>query len=123
MASENKFGFAEVVDTFSDVINAVTAFIATVSGGFNLLKFLQFALAEYPNLQEVVEDFDTFLKELADLTPQEALDAVGQIDARTDGPVADGIVNVLKVAAVSYDYIDKTLNGARRILQMVKDLF
>lgn len=124
MAQKNKFGFAEVVDTFSDVIKAVIGFLGTIEGGFNLVSFFQYALKTYPDLKEVVEDFGTFTAELLDLTPQEALDAVGEIDGRTpDHPVANKIVGFLKIAAVSYDFVDKTIGRVKGISEMIKDFF
>lgn len=121
--AQNKFGYAEVVDTFADLINAVVGFLGVTEGGFNLIVFLQYALKTYPDLKEMVDDFGTFSAELLDLTPQEALDAVGEIDGRTpDHPVANKVVGFLKVCAVSYDFLNKTVGGVRGIVKMAKDL-
>lgn len=122
--TQNKFGYAEVVDTLSDLINAIVAFLAAIKGKFNLVNFLQFAIAEYSTIQEAVEDFGTFVQELKDLTAQEALNAVAEIEAKTDDhPVANTIVNVLKTGAITYDYIDKTLRGGRGVYDTIRNLF
>lgn len=122
--AENKFGYAEVVDTFVDLINAATAFAASVAGGFNLVKFLSFALDKYPDLQEAVQDFGTFTAEFLDLTAQEGLNAVGEIEQRVNpSPIATKVVGFLKICAVSYSFIDRTVSGAKGIVDMTKQLF
>jgi len=120
----NKFGYTEIVDTFSDLIAAVVGFLATVKGGFNLMAFLQYALETYPTVREAVEDFGTFWNELTDLTGEEALDAAAQIKANAPNhPVADKMTQVITIAAVAYDFGADTIEKAGKIIGMAKELF
>lgn len=109
----NNLSFDEVVDTLTDIIKAVTGFRKAFQGSFDLMRFLAWALDAYPNLREVFEDFDTFVAQLKDLTPEEAREAVAQIRAAVPADeVNEKVLYVLDGLAGTYSYVvDSYLDG------------
>lgn len=121
---EQKYGFTEIVDTLTDLVNAANKFSESVKGRFDIMRFLSFALDTYPKVQEAIQDWDVFVSELKELTPQEALDAVAQIELNTPKtPVSSKMVDTLKLLALTYDYVNKTWVGGDLLLRFGKGIF
>lgn len=120
MAQVNEFGYDEVVDTFTDLINAVSEFRALFGAGkkFNLMEFLGWAIKNYPNIAEVVNDFGTFWEQLKDITPDEAKAAAAQIKAGIGSDkVNDTITYVITGAAVTYSFVFESIEGGKSIVE------
>lgn len=85
---ENKFGFAEIVDTVGDMALAEFEANKEFAGKkFDLIKFLTFSLGRYSTLKEAYEDWPTFTKEVGDLTPEESMQAVEAVNAKLSDEV------------------------------------
>lgn len=120
---KNDLSYDEVVDTLTDIIKAVTGFRKAFQGSFDLMRFLAWALDAYPNLREVFEDFDTFLAQLKDLTPEEAQEAVEAIRGAVEpDAVNDRVLYVLQGLAGTYGYVEGTYTGARALVDYWKGI-
>lgn len=120
----NKFGYDEIVDTFVDVITALVAFLALWQGKFNLMAFLNWAMGNYPRIQEAVNDFGTFTKQLGDLTAEESKAAAAEIANQVpNDKVAQRIARFLTGLALLHGFVLSTVNGATGLYGYFKDTF
>lgn len=122
MAKENKYGYAEVVDTISDAIEFAEKAEKALSDGFQVTD-LMVMVTEFPKLKEIYNDRKTFLLEFKDLTPAESEQALAQIAKRTG--LATGIVRTKSMVALDLAYevqalIEDTITRAKRIVEKSK---
>ena len=122
MAKENKYGYAEVVDTISDAIEFGDKAEKALSDGFQVTDLLVM-VQEFPRLKEIYQDRKTFLLEFKDLTAAESEQALAQIAKRTG--ISIGIVRTKSLAALDLAYevqalIDDTITRAKRIVEKSK---
>lgn len=103
---ENKYGFDEVVDTFSDAIEVATGFEGKLKDGIQFTDSFEL-VEQYPKMVEMYNDRKIFAQQLADLTPEETDQAVAQIAERTQKD--EGFVR---------KYAIKSLNLAARIYRL-----
>jgi len=121
---ENKHGFAEVVDTFSDAIEIGTAVEKALSDGVQFTDLFS-VYQQYPKAKEIYEDFATFREQFLDLTPEESRQAVDQIAERTGvdkSVVQNKAMLFLSLAGRGYRLVDYALKEATAIAQDAKDL-
>lgn len=103
---ENKYGFDEVVDTFSDAIEVATGFEGKLKDGIQFTDSFEL-VEQYPKMVEMYNDRKIFAQQLADLTPEETDQVVAQIAERTQKD--EGFVR---------KYAIKSLNLAARIYRL-----
>jgi len=104
-------GIEEIKDTLTDLLEAIDKFEGTLKGGkFDLVKFFGFAMDAYPKVQEVIEDFPTFVAEVKDLSVEESKELVGK--------VAYSFVGIL----LSYHFLGSTFEGGKTMLEYWKGL-
>ena len=111
MARENKYGIAEVVDTFSDAIRLFDRFEDAVSDGIQFLDAMVI-LSEFPTLKELYDDRITFVRELRDLTADELSEVHAQVAANTGtnlGQVQKKALAALDLAQEVYQVIDEAI--------------
>lgn len=82
---ENVLGFDEVVDTASDAIEVATTIRRALADGLDLTD-VGAVFSAAPRLAEIYRDRNLFLAQVADLTPEESVQAAAVIAARTDVP-------------------------------------
>jgi hypothetical protein len=119
MAKENKYGFAEVVDTISDAIEFGDKVEKALKDGFQVTD-LMILVAEFPRLKEIYQDRKTFLTEFKDLIAAESEQALAQISKRTG--LSGGVVRTKSLAALDLAYevqalVDDTITRAKRIVE------
>jgi len=122
MARENKYGYAEVVDTSVDAIKVLSSFEETVSStgpspGLQVMDALE-VLRQYPTLMEIYNDRNTFIRELRDLTPTEADEVYAQIAAQTQllpGEAKKKTLVALDLVRELYDAVDESIERFNRI--------
>lgn len=122
MAKENKYGFAEVVDTISDAIEFGEKAEKALSDGFQVTD-LMVMVTEFPKLKEIYNDRKTFFMEFKDLTASESEQALAQIAKRTG--ISASIVRTKSMAALDLAYeiqalVDDTITRAKRIVEKSK---
>ena len=105
---ENKFGFDEVVDTFSDAIEVATGFEKKLKDGLQFTDTFEI-VTQYPKIVEIYNDRKVFAQQFTDLTPEETDKAVEQIAERTGKD--EGFVR---------KYAIKSLNLAARVYRLGK---
>lgn len=123
-AMENKYGFAEVVDTFSDAIEIGTAVENAISDGVQFTDLFA-VYQQYPKAKEIYDEFEVFRRQFLDLTPEESRQAFDQIAERTgvDKSVVQGkALLFLSLAGRGYRLVDYALKEATAIAQDAKDL-
>lgn len=121
--TKGEHGNVEIIDTCSDLIRAEIDFRnAFPNQKFNLMLFLSAGLKQYPHLEEVFKDFDTFSDELADLSPAEASDAVLQITANVgqESVLRSRLYRVFRFAGSAYVGVYETIRDAEALLQKSK---
>lgn len=91
--NDQKFGFAEIVDTCTDII-AIGKSVATALADGVQIQDAFVLIENFPRVQEISRDGRQAIRELADLTPDEAADAVAAIAERTDAPTTGVIARV-----------------------------
>ena len=77
--AENNFGYDEVVDTVTDLVKAEVKAYSVFKGKIDLAKVITWALGEYPNIKEAVEDWPVFEQQVTDLFADEGLQALEAI--------------------------------------------
>lgn len=109
--SEAKFGYAEIVDTLVDACKLEISARKKIKDGFDFLKAFQIALEAYPKIEEAINDFDTFVAELRDLEPNEALGALSAIEGALTQDEQDNsrILRVIRLAVEGYDTVADTI--------------
>lgn len=85
MQKENLLGYDEVVDTAADAIEAAQAIREALADGLDLSD-VGAVFKAAPRLVEIYRDRNTFVAQLADLTPEESLLAAAAIAERTNIP-------------------------------------
>jgi len=117
-------GIEEIKDTLSDLLEAVDKFEGTIKGGkFDLVKFFAFAMDSYPKVQEIIEDFPTFVGEVKDLSVEESKELVEvlqdvSISNKYAAKVAYSLIGVL----LSYHFLGSTFEGGKTMLEYWKGL-
>ena len=117
-------GVEEIKDTLTDLLEAIDKFEGTLKGGkFDLVKFFGFAMDAYPKVQEVIEDFPTFVAEVKDLSVEESKELVEvlndvKLDNKYSGKVAYSLVGIL----LSYHFLGSTFEGGKTMLEYWKEL-
>ena len=79
---ENKYGFAEVVDTVTDLAKAEVKSYEIFKGKFDVVKVITWALGEYPTIKEAYEDWPVFEQEVTDLMADEGMQAIQAISEK-----------------------------------------
>lgn len=98
MATGSKnLGIDAVVEIFVDAIKVADRFEEALADGFQFLDLMQI-LTIFPTLQEMYSDRKVFLTELLDLTPEESVEVLAQVSAKTG--LIEGVVKVKAIAAI-----------------------
>lgn len=118
-----QWGFDEVVDTLGDLIHAVgpngiPQGIPKKGEKFDVVKFILAAVGEYPNLQEAVEDFATFWKQLTDLFPSESKAVSAALRAKypTPSPLQETLLYNIENLALTQEWIQNDIFANGRAL-------
>lgn len=129
MVSESKFGYLEVADTLGDIVEAaasdgvVSAF--PKDSKFEVFKLLIEVVEEYPNIVEMIDDFDTFWREAKDLDTTESQEVIKIIKARfaNPSPVQAKIIQTYDNLNITYNYVrSMVLGGGEEVVQAWKAL-
>lgn len=76
---ENKFGYDEIVDTISDLIDAEVKAYEIFKDKFDIAKALTWAIGEYATIKEAFDDFAVFEAQMKDLFADEGMRAIEAI--------------------------------------------
>lgn len=117
MNNQNKYGFAEVVDTLADSIAVYRIIKEPLSDGLQITDLLAVYNA-YPLLREIYLDRNIFIQELLDLSPEESELVLVELSART-GIARDNVERValesLSIATRAYGLIVHVLDEVKAI--------
>ena len=99
-------GIEEIKDTLTDLLESIDKFEGTLNGGkFDLVKFFAFAMDAYPKVQEVIEDFPTFVEEIKDLSVEESKELVEVLnDVKLDNKYSEKVAYSLVGILLSYHF-------------------
>lgn len=124
-AGSNEYGYDEIVDSSVDVIFAARDFHVALKDGVQVGDILV-VWKQYPNIQEIINDRQTFAKQFLDLNPDESVAAYAEISEKTGLPT-NGIEKVvltsLKTASRIYRLVDYVLDEGIDIVNDLKDIF
>lgn len=119
--------FDEVTDSIADLFEAGIEIGKVLEDGLQVTDALV-VISEYPNLKEVVDDFPTFLEQFTKLTPETAVQAIGDAKKRVEdnkGPltkIPKFIFGILQNLAKGYGFALTTFLGAKQQLEDWKAL-
>lgn len=122
---ENKFGFAEVVDTVSDACKAEVKAYDVFKGEFDLVPALTWAIGEYGTIKEAIEDWPVFEQEIKDLFADEGIQALEAIKANlTEREIEESRIYKLAVfSAVGYKNTTTVIELGREQLALGAAIF
>lgn len=122
---ENKFGFAEIVDTVSDACKAEVKAYDVFKGKFDLVPVLTWAIGEYGTIKEAIEDWPVFEQEIKDLFADEGISALDQIKANlTEKEISNSRIYKLAVfSAVGYKNTTTVIELGREQLALGAAIF
>lgn len=115
-------GTDAVVEIFVDAIQVADRFEKALADGFQFLDLMQI-LAVFPTLQEMYTDRKVFLAELIDLTPEESVQVLAQVSAKTgliEGTVKEKAIAALDLINEAYALIDVVEQKVKSIAAKAK---
>lgn len=124
-AQDRGLGFDEVVDTLTDLAKAEIAFRNSFPGGkFDLGKFILAAASQYPNLEEVFNDFDTFADQVSDLNAAETAQVYAQVytNLTPDEQQRSRILRATRFFGAAWTYILDTISNGKNLLEIGKSV-
>lgn len=118
--------YAEVVDSVSDLLEAVQVLAKSLSDGFQVQDILA-VLEAQPKLNEVVVDFPVFLKELIKLNKETSLMAVmeSRVRLKAQGPLhpwTNHALRFLFVVAKGYGFVVDSYQGGEAQYMLIQAL-
>ena len=120
----NTANYEEVVDSIYDVLRAGNIIENALSDGFQLTDLFD-ALKLEPIVREIIDDIPEFAAQFIRLSPDHAIAAVESAEFKLNsggeiGKITSFILAVLKNAASSYSFADRTYRDAQAQVEQWK---
>lgn len=119
--------YSEVVDSIADAFQAAIVVGRTLADGFQLNDILV-AIGQEPTIREIINDVPVFLTQFKALTPETAVNAVGEARRRTEAQFGTLtglpalVYDFLKEMAETYGFIETTIKAGAERLEGWKNL-
>lgn len=122
---EEQRGFAEIVDTLTDAIQAEVKAQNIFQGKFDAIKAVTWALQEYPTIKEAVEDWPVFEAEIKDLFVDEGVQVMTQVEANLSAEEKEKsrLLRVARFASAGYANTVTIIELGKQQLALGADIF